>query len=115
MRVRLAAAPVLKKFYSVFHHQLLLTYDLGYYSLTWAETQTKDVTDIPVIDVGRCDLNGDKKVNATDLTILARHVAKIERITDADKLKLADMNGDTLVTAADLTALARYIKAQKVV
>ena len=56
-----------------------------------------------------CDLNGDEIVDSADLTTLARHIAKIELITDTDKLKLADVNGDKLVNAADLTALAQYI------
>ena len=60
-----------------------------------------------------CDLNGDRKIDADDLAILARHIAKIELINDEDKEKLADVTGDKSVTAADLTALAQYIKAQQ--
>ncbi len=59
------------------------------------------------------DLNGDSSTDAADLAILARHVAKIELITDIDKENLADVNGDTFVTAGDLTALARLIKTQE--
>lgn len=70
-----------------------------------------DGTDMP--DLQLCDLNGDNITDAADLAILARHVAKIELITDIDKENLADVNGDTFVTAADLTAFVRLIKVQQ--
>ncbi len=55
------------------------------------------------------DVNGDNTVDAKDLTVLARHVAKIELITDAMLLQNADVTGEGQVTAADLTKLARYV------
>ncbi len=55
------------------------------------------------------DVNGDGEVNAADLTALARHVARIEVITDAALLANADVTGEGDVTAADLTKLARYV------
>ena len=55
------------------------------------------------------DVNGDSVVDAKDLTVLARHVARIETITDATRLKNADVTGEGEVTAADLTKLARYV------
>ncbi len=55
------------------------------------------------------DVNGDGEVDAKDLTALARHVAKIETITDETLLQNADVTNDTEVTAADLTKLARYV------
>ena len=48
-------------------------------------------------------------VDAKDLTTLARHVAKIETITDETLLKNADVDGENGITAADLTKLARYV------
>ncbi len=55
------------------------------------------------------DVNGDNTVDAKDLTTLARHVAKIETITDAALLQNADVDGVNGITAADLTKLARYV------
>ncbi len=55
------------------------------------------------------DVNGDNAVDAKDLTALARHVAKIETITDATLLKNADVDGKNGITPADLTKLARYV------
>ena len=48
-------------------------------------------------------------INKEFLTILARHIAKIELITDANMLKLADVNKDGKLSAADLTALTAYM------
>ena len=55
------------------------------------------------------DVNLDGKVNAEDLTMLARHVAEIEIITDAVALDNADVTGDHKVGADDLTKLARFV------
>ena len=55
------------------------------------------------------DVNGDNTVDAKDLTALARHVARIETITNATLLKNADVTREGGVTAADLTKLARYV------
>lgn len=60
--------------------------------------------------LGDIDHNG--VVSANDLTLLARHVGKISRITDAYTLKVADVyknNGESIVDANDLTKLARYV------
>ena len=55
------------------------------------------------------DVDGNGEVTADDLTALARHVGKIETLTDARALAAADYNGDSDVTSDDLTALARKI------
>ena len=55
------------------------------------------------------DVNGDGEVNASDLTALARHVAKIETITDETLLQNADVTQDGEVSADDLTHLARFV------
>lgn len=55
------------------------------------------------------DLTGDSSVSADDLTLLARHVAKIQEITDSTYLLAADVNCDGVVDASDLTMLARYV------
>ena len=55
------------------------------------------------------DVNGDGEVNAKDLTALARHLAKIDTITDETLLKNADTNRDSNVSAEDLTQLAKFV------
>ncbi len=55
------------------------------------------------------DLNGDGSADASDLTILARHVGKVEYITDETALANADVTGDGAVDANDLTKLAQYV------
>ncbi len=55
------------------------------------------------------DLNGDGEVDASDLTILARHVGKVEYITDETAIVNADVTGDGNVDASDLTKLAQYV------
>ena len=55
------------------------------------------------------DVDKDGQILASDATALARHLAKIEIITDPAMLKNADTNGDGTVGAADATKLARYL------
>ena len=55
------------------------------------------------------DVNLDGTIDAKDLTVLARHSAKIEYITDSRALANADINKDGNVTASDLTKLARHV------
>ena len=57
----------------------------------------------------RGDVNGDNEVDAKDLTALARHVAKIEHITEPELLQNADVDGSGDISAADLTKLARFV------
>lgn len=59
------------------------------------------------LTIGDVDANGT--VEAADLTVLARHVAGIEKLTTAKTLKAADFDGNGTVEAADLTALARKV------
>ena len=69
-----------------------------------------ETPEIPVITTQKKgDVNGDGRVNANDLTALARHIARIETITRSGRLKNADVNGDQQVTADDLTHLAQYV------
>ena len=63
---------------------------------------------IPATSV-RGDADGDGDVSAEDLTLLARHVAGIEVLTDATALANVDVNGDNEIDANDLTMLARYV------
>ena len=55
---------------------------------------------------GDLDLDGD--VDASDLTLLARHVGRIETLTGQALLN-ADVNGDGNVDSEDLTMHARYV------
>lgn len=68
------------------------------------ENVTQDVKICP-----KGDVNLDGEVNADDLTALARHVARIENLTDSYALLNADVDGDGDLTAVDLTKLARYV------
>ena len=86
------------------------------YETTWSEWMTVPPIQTEV-NVGMKstsgsllgDINNDKSVDAKDLTALARHLAKIEVITDSARLKAADTNKDGSVTAVDLTQLAKYV------
>ena len=55
------------------------------------------------------DVTGDGEVSADDLTMLSRHVAHIELISDQTLLKAADVNSDKEVDANDLTMLSRFV------
>lgn len=55
------------------------------------------------------DVNLDDMVTSADLTALARHIGRLDTLTDATAIGNADTTGDGLVTSADLTKLARYI------
>ena len=55
------------------------------------------------------DVNLDGAIDAKDLTLLARHVAKIEYITDPQALVNADINKDGGISSEDLTKLARHV------
>lgn len=54
------------------------------------------------------DLNGDGTVNSDDLTLLARHVARIDTL-EGTFLQNADVDGSGSVDAQDLTKMARYV------
>ena len=62
------------------------------------------------IDPNVYDLNGDGEVTEADLTLLLRHVAKIEVITDEDLLPRLDFDGSGAVNAADVTKLAQMLQ-----
>ena len=55
------------------------------------------------------DANGDGQVNAKDLTRLARHLAKIDPITETELIENSDVTHDGKVTSDDMTKLARYV------
>lgn len=56
------------------------------------------------------DLNGDGKVNSTDLAILRRYMLKeISDFPSPQGKKLADLNGDMNINSTDYSILKRYI------
>ncbi|MBQ2766620.1 MAG: hypothetical protein IJF49_00905 [Clostridia bacterium] len=55
------------------------------------------------------DVNLDGTVDADDLTILARHIAKIEPMVKTAALANADVTGDGMIDANDLVLLSRYV------
>ncbi len=70
---------------------------------------TGDADDEPTATTIPGDLNGDGEVDASDLTVLARHVGKVETMEDETCLANADVTGDGSVDASDLTKLAQYV------
>lgn len=59
------------------------------------------------IILGDVDLDND--VDAQDLTIMARHVGRIEMLEDAAAVANGDVNSDGTIDANDLTKHARYV------
>lgn len=73
------------------------------YTVRYCETCTlREVTYIPAL----YDVDEDMQVDAKDLTLLLRHVAKIETVTEPELLERMDLDGDGDITAADVTKLA---------
>ncbi len=54
------------------------------------------------------DIDGNGEINAIDLTILKRYLAKWEGYDDKVVLHACDLNGDGKVTMIDATILSRY-------
>ena len=55
------------------------------------------------------DVNGDGRVNVTDITKTAAYVKGLRPLT-GDSLKAADMNGDGSVNVTDITMIAAMVK-----
>ncbi len=58
------------------------------------------------------DVNGDGKINVTDITRIAAHI-KGKRILSEDEKKFADVNGDDKINVTDITKIAAHIKGKK--
>ena len=55
------------------------------------------------------DLNGDNKVNVTDISLLAANVKGIRPLAE-EKLDAADLNGDNKINVTDISLLAAHVK-----
>lgn len=58
------------------------------------------------------DVNGDGKVNVTDITKIAAHI-KRKKLLDAQAKKRADVNNDGNINVTDITKIAAHIKGKK--
>ena len=58
------------------------------------------------------DINGDGKINVTDVAKLAAHIKGIKQITD-DRFIAADINGDGKLNVTDVAKLAAHVKGIK--
>ena len=55
------------------------------------------------------DVNLDGEITAQDVTMLARHIAKIEILIEPAALINADVTGDEAIDKMDLTKLSRFV------
>ena len=80
---------------------------------TDGETDTtgdQDTTDAETTGVG--DVNGDGKINVTDVSKVAAHVKSVKALT-TDEQDRADVNGDGKVNVTDVSLLAAHVKNVK--
>ncbi|SEL15971.1 leucine-rich repeat protein [Ruminococcus albus] len=74
-------------------------------TLTIAEKST-------LVDFMLGDVNGDGKINTTDVTKAAAH-AKGKKLLDAASFQRADVNKDGKVNSTDVTKIAAHVKGKK--
>ena len=55
------------------------------------------------------DTNKDTKLTSWDASVILRHLAKIEIITDSDVLQAADTNEDGKITSWDASVILRHL------
>lgn len=80
---------------------------------TDGETDTtgdQDTTDAETTGVG--DVNGDGKINVTDISKVAAHVKNVKALT-TDEQDRADVNGDGKINVTDVSLLAAHVKNVK--
>lgn len=75
------------------------------------ETEPKD-GDTTADESRKGDVNGDGKVNVTDVSRIAAYVKSVKKLDD-DEMKCADINGDGKVNVSDISLLAAYVKGIK--
>ena len=80
---------------------------------TDGETDTtgdQDTTDAETTGVG--DVNGDGKINVTDVSKVVAHVKSVKALT-TDEQDRADVNGDGKINVTDVSLLAAHVKNVK--
>ena len=60
------------------------------------------------------DVNGDGKINTTDLMKAAAH-AKGKKVLSKEEFERADINGDGKVNNTDVTLIAAHVKGKKLI
>lgn len=58
------------------------------------------------------DVDGNRKINQTDLYLIAGYVAKRCEL-DPDQIKAADVNSDGRVNSMDITIIAKQIEKEE--
>lgn len=74
---------------------------------TTATVSDNTSQDVELRQIG--DTNCDGKITATDVTVLARHIAHLEECDDEYVLQLFDTDHNGKVSASDATHFARYL------
>lgn len=77
--------------------------------LRCGEQEMQTVSPGEDFDIERGDIDDDGEITSADLTLLAKYVAGIRDIPDADIYSVSDINQDGIVDAKDLTQLAKFI------
>ena len=81
-------------------------------NLIYEQKQTSFEVEIVEDSIISGDLNGNGKVDSTDLLLIKRHIIagnKTEWILTGEKFKRADMNSDGIINATDLLLIKRKI------
>jgi hypothetical protein len=60
------------------------------------------------------DVNGNGKINITDITLTAAHV-KGKRLLTTEQMDRADINRDGKITVADIARIAAHVKGKKLI
>lgn len=61
---------------------------------------------------GSGDVNGDGKLNVTDIVLMASHI-KGKKTLSKTAAAAADVNGDSIIDVSDITKLAAHIKGKR--
>ena len=72
------------------------------------DVQEDLIGNIPNIQYGKGDINGDGTINLNDLMMLLNHISGKNTLS-GNELNKADINGDGLVDMTDLTILQKYV------
>lgn len=103
---------ILTKTYSenVIKETVNLQDDLGNISKVDISVTNIDKTEEPpTAEIIKGDLNGDGRRTLADVSILRKHILKIQLINDSKYKEVADLNGDGKITLADVSILRKVI------